>query len=231
MASTQPTPALTPAQEQAFALMAERDQVDQQLQAHISILSFHGVDMSTRLVDAQGFPRADIDIVAVRAARVRIIELRNDRARLTNEIAQALVDVHNTAPQNPTSVKINGANGISGPSPGGTPEPIAAPQTPAEPQSLVPFARVDGVAPGSPAQQAGLQREDLILAFGSLTARSFSNSSLQPLAQLVASHENRQLPVRVRRSGSEITLDFTPRSGWGGRGMLGCHIVPYTERV
>ncbi|KAG8714271.1 putative 26S proteasome regulatory subunit [Ceratobasidium sp. 423] len=218
MASTQPTPARTPAQERAFALMAERDQVDQQLQAHISILSSHGVDMSTRLVDAQGFPRADIDIPTIRAARVRVIELRNDRVRLTDAIARALVDVHSTAPQNSTGVKINGVDGISEPS-DSTPEPVAAPQTSIQP--LVPFARVDGVAPDSPAQQAGLQREDLILAFGSLTARSFSNSSLQPLAQLVASHENRQLAVKIRRNDSEITLDFTPRSGWGGRGMLG----------
>ncbi|CUA68788.1 26S proteasome non-ATPase regulatory subunit 9 [Rhizoctonia solani] len=221
------TSARTPAQEQAFALMAERDQVDQQLQAHISILSSHGATMSTTLVDAQGFPRADIDIVAVRTARVRVIELRNDRARLTDAIAQALVDVHNTAPQNPVGVKINGVNGVSGPSPAGTPEPPATIQA----LTLVPFARVDGVAPDSPAQQAGLQREDLILTFGGLTAQSFSNSSLQPLAQLVASHENRQLAVKVRRNETEVTLDFTPRSGWGGRGMLGCHIVPYTERV
>ncbi|KAH7337002.1 hypothetical protein B0J17DRAFT_665794 [Rhizoctonia solani] len=227
--SSRPNPSRTPAQERALALMAERDQVDQQLQAHISILSSHGVNMSTRLVDGQGFPRADIDIVTIRAARVRVIELRNDRVRLTNEIAQALVDVHNAAPQNSAGVKINGVNGISELSPIGTPEPVAGTQNLSQP--LVPFARVDGVAPGSPAQQAGLQREDLILAFGSLTARSFSNSSLQPLAQLVTSHENRQLAVKVRRDGSEISLDFTPRSGWGGRGMLGCHIVPYTEQV
>ncbi|KAG9089664.1 putative 26S proteasome regulatory subunit, partial [Ceratobasidium sp. UAMH 11750] len=74
----------------------------------------------------------------------------------------------------------------------------------------------------------GLQREDLILAFGDLTARSFSGSSLQPLAQLVASHENRSLSVKIKRNGNEMSLNFTPRSGWGGRGMLGCHIVPYT---
>ncbi|KAG9105260.1 putative 26S proteasome regulatory subunit, partial [Ceratobasidium sp. 392] len=96
------------------------------------------------------------------------------------------------------------------------------------PQLLAPFARVDGVAPGSPAQQAGLQREDLILSFGDLTAQSFTGSSLQPLAQLVASHENRSLNIKIRRNGSEMSLSFTPRSGWGGRGMLGCHIVPYT---
>jgi 26S proteasome non-ATPase regulatory subunit 9 len=197
----------TPARERALALMAERDVVDQQLQAHTSTLSSQGANMSTVLVDGQGFPRADMDIVAVRTARVRVIELRNDRARLTDEIAQALADVHSSAASQPVSdVKINGIDGVAGQSPAGTPD-----VTEPHPQILAPFARVDGVAPGSPAQQAvselnlrlaipilsdllgifqGLQREDLILAFGDLTTQSFSNSSLQPLAQLVASHAN-----------------------------------------
>ena len=81
---------------------------------------------------------------------------------------------------------------------------------------LTAFARVDGVAPGSPAADAvssssqrihplnliivmgqGLQREDLILAFGSLTFSGLSASvpvsapsRLAPLATLASSHEN-----------------------------------------
>ncbi|QRV92507.1 26S proteasome non-ATPase regulatory subunit 9 [Ceratobasidium sp. AG-Ba] len=207
----------TPAQERALALMAERDSVDREIQTHISVLSSHGVNMSTRLVDGQGFPRADLDILAIRTARVRVIELRNDRTRLTDEIARALTDVHNSGASLPTSdVKINGINGAHGPSPASTPD-----LTESQPRLLAPFAKVDGVAPGSPAYEAGLQREDLILAFGSLTAQSFSGSSLQPLAQLVASHENQLLSVKIQRGGNEMRLDFTPRSGWGGRGMLG----------
>ncbi|KAG8763104.1 putative 26S proteasome regulatory subunit [Ceratobasidium sp. 428] len=216
MASDSSSTTRTPAQERAFSLMAERDLVDEQLQAHISTLTSHGVNMSTRLVDGQGFPRADLDLVAIRTARVRVIELRNDRTRLTNEIAQALSDVHSSPLSQPASeVKTNGINGTLEPSPAGTPGVSEVPRL------LIPFAKVDGVAPGSPAQQSGLQREDLILSFGDLTARSFSGSSLQPLAQLVASHENRPLNVKIKRNGSEMSLSFTPRSGWGGRGMLG----------
>lgn len=144
MSST--TPARTP-QERALSLMAERDLVDQQLQAHTSTLASQGADMTTRLVDGQGFPRADLDLVAVRTARVRVIELRNDRARLTDEIAQALADVFsaNEAAGSTPGPKINGVSSTTEDSPSGTPEPHA---------QLLPFARVDGVAPGSPAQQA-----------------------------------------------------------------------------
>ncbi|KAF8606831.1 hypothetical protein BDV93DRAFT_520453 [Ceratobasidium sp. AG-I] len=209
-------------QERALSLMAERDLVDQQLQAHTSTLASQGVDMSTRLVDGQGFPRADLDLVAVRTARVRVIELRNDRARLTDEIAQALADVFsaNEATQSTPAPEINGVSSITEDSHSNTPEPHV---------QLLPFAKVDGVAPGSPAQQAGLQREDMILSFGDLTSRSFPDSSLQPLAQLVASHENRPLAVKIKRNDRELNLTFTPRSGWGGRGMLGCHIVPASQ--
>ncbi|KAG9119026.1 putative 26S proteasome regulatory subunit, partial [Ceratobasidium sp. 392] len=137
MSSTSSSTSRTPAQERALALMVERDQVDQQLQAHISTLTSHGVNMSTRLVDGQGFPRADLDLVAIRTARVRVIELRNDRTRLTDEIAQALADVHNPSSSQPVSeVKINGVNGTLEPSPAGTPGVAEL-----RPQLLAPFAR------------------------------------------------------------------------------------------
>ena len=79
-----------------------------------------------------------------------------------------------------------------------------------------------------------------MLSFGSLTRASFpSASSLQPLAEFVSTRENvsrvaritvslplrylqREISVKVMRgSGETIDLTFTPRSGWGGRGLLG----------
>jgi len=98
-------------------------------------------------------------------------------------------------------------------------------------QKLDVFAKVNTVAPGSPAASAGLQRDDLIEKFGPLTASSFvPPSSLQPLADLVASNENRPITIRIlRRSRQPIFLTLTPTQGWGGRGMLGCHIVPHSQ--
>ncbi|KAJ7859433.1 hypothetical protein B0H13DRAFT_2075126 [Mycena leptocephala] len=90
-----------------------------------------------------------------------------------------------------------------------------------------PFAKVDGVSPGSPAAEAGLQREDLVVKFGSLTQQSFSSSSLTPLMDIVAAYENRSIPLKVLRSEQMVFLSLTPRA-WEGRGLLGCHIVPYS---
>lgn len=56
----------------------------------LDVLRSHGVDARTPLVDAQGFPRADVDLLAVRAARQRLAELRNDRSDVERQLAAAV---------------------------------------------------------------------------------------------------------------------------------------------
>ncbi|KIJ62635.1 hypothetical protein HYDPIDRAFT_135775 [Hydnomerulius pinastri MD-312] len=206
--------------ERARTLMSRKDGIEAEITAQVSILKAHSCDMTTPLVDREGFPRADLDIYAIRQARVRIIELRNDLKDVMNEIGKALEQVYDPALAPP-------------PTAGASSETPSDSSADAEQPSL-PFAKVDGVAPGSPAAEAvcdssGLLREDMITKFGHLTKASFSASSLQPLAELVNISENRELQVQVFREGQEVSLKFTPRKGWGGRGMLGCHIVPYAE--
>ncbi|RPD77884.1 hypothetical protein L226DRAFT_482664 [Lentinus tigrinus ALCF2SS1-7] len=189
------------------SLMARKDALEDELEAQFEILQSQSVTMDTPLVDADGFPRADIDVWAIRHARVRIIELRNDHKALMDKIMVALQTVYDPSTlsqeQRPTST----AGSVSG--------------------TLEPFARVDGVAPGSPAASAGLLREDLVLSFGPLDKSSFPTSSLQPLAEMVAAQENNEVVVEVLRSDQRVRLTFIPRRGWGGRGLLGCHIVPH----
>ncbi|TFK52432.1 hypothetical protein OE88DRAFT_1698249 [Heliocybe sulcata] len=189
--------------EQARVLMEQKQNLEAELDAQFSILSANQSTMNSPLLDQEGFPRADIDVWAVRHARVRVIELRNDMTALMDRIARALEGVYDP-------------NLNMGPSTSATTATSQAP--------LSPFARVDGVAPDSPASAAGLQREDLILKFGSLTGLT----SLQSVGELVALNENRELKVLVLRATEQLSLNFTPRKGWGGRGMLGCHIVPYS---
>jgi len=191
--------------------MAQKENLEAELDAQASILKANSSTLNSPLIDADGFPRADIDVWAVRHARVRIIELRNDLEALRNSIMLALQEVYD-----PAAVAQAEAS---------------ARETETDANTIAdrpqPFAKVNGVAPGSPAAAAGLLREDLVISFGRLTKASFTSSSLQPLAELVAAHENRQLPVVIQRQEELLTLNFTPRGGWGGRGLLGCHIVPY----
>jgi len=157
--------------------------------------------MQTPLVDVEGFPHADIDIYAVRGARVRIIELRNDLKAVVDAIGKALEGIYDPALQRSSQ------NDASSDRP------------------LKPFAKVDGVLPGSPAAEAALQNGDLIVKFGQLDESSFKSKSLQPLVDLVAENEDRSISIRVIRSDKTVFLTLTPRKNWGGRGMLGCHIV------
>ncbi|KAJ7134644.1 hypothetical protein C8R44DRAFT_430786 [Mycena epipterygia] len=186
----------------ARALIVQKENIEAQLQAQALLLQSNaGSTLNSPLVDYDGFPRADIDIYAVRNARIRIMELRNDLIAVTNSLALALQSVYDPA--------------------------LAPPESPRSSTTSKPFAKVDGVSPGSPAAEAGLQRNDLVVKFGSLTQQSFSSSSLKPLVDVVAAHENRSIPLKVLRSEQIVFLSLTPKS-WGGRGLLGCHIVPYS---
>ncbi|KAJ7175884.1 hypothetical protein C8R46DRAFT_1079909 [Mycena filopes] len=182
------------------ALMLEKENIEAQLQLQGAILASNGATLDSPLVDADGFPR-DIDIYAIRKARVRVIELRNDLTAVMNNLAIALQSVYDPA--------------------------LAPPDTAQSTSDGKPFAKVNDVSSGSPAADAGLQRGDLVVKFGTLTQQSFSSSSLTPLVEVVASHENRSIPLKVLRSEQAVFLSLTPKA-WGGRGLLGCHIVPYS---
>jgi 26S proteasome non-ATPase regulatory subunit 9 len=126
--------------ERARSLIARKEALEAELEAQGSILKANNTDMRQPLVDREGFPRDDIDVWAVRHARVRIIELRNDLAALMDEIAKSLETVYRRSPPLPVEGEASrsGATTASG-------EAIA---------ELLPFARVNGVAPGSPAADA-----------------------------------------------------------------------------
>jgi len=197
-----PPPSTDGPRERARILIDRKQSIEAEITEQMSVLASNGCDMHTPLVDGDGFPRADIDIWAVRTARVRIIELRNDLSAVVDAIAKALEGVFNPDLADPTSS--------------------------AETDELKPFARVDVVSHGGPASQAGLQREDLIVKFGHLTSKTMSSSSMQPVAELVSANEDRHIIIKVLRSDRLVYLTLIPKQGWGGRGLLGCHIVPYS---
>ena len=129
--------------ERARALMARKDAIEAELETQGSILKANNTDMRQPLVDREGFPRDDLDVWAVRHARVRIIELRNDLAALMDEIAKTLETVYPRAPPPPPAEKeAEGGPSSSTSAAGG------------DSTDLLPFARVNGVAPGSPAADA-----------------------------------------------------------------------------
>ena len=141
--------------EQVRALMAKKENIEAEIDAHVSVLKANNCTMQSPLVDGEGFPRDDIgagvsnvtillftwypDIYQVRGARVQIIRLRNDLKAITDDIAKAL------------EVMYDPSNAVA--------ESSAVADVDVDPLvdeelNPKPFAKVDGVAPGSPAAQA-----------------------------------------------------------------------------
>jgi 26S proteasome non-ATPase regulatory subunit 9 len=127
--------------ERARSLIARKDALEAELEAQGSILKANNTDMRQPLVDRESFPRDDLDVWAVRHARVRIIELRNDLAALMDEIAKTLETVYRRSPPPQAEGEGTSRSGTT----------ISEETMISE---LLPFARVNGVAPGSPAADA-----------------------------------------------------------------------------
>jgi len=100
---------------------------------------------------------------------------------------------------------------------------------------LIPFALVNAVTESSPAAEAvcwlrekadcqGLRHNDQIVKFGTVYAHN--NGKLARLAEIVQNSEGREIDVVILREEIRLSIKLTPRSGWGGRGTLGCHLLP-----
>lgn len=95
-----------------------------------------------------------------------------------------------------------------------------------QPSSAIepPFARVNTVVDGSPAATAGMRAGDKVTRFGWVDWTN--HERLGKVAQVVQQSENSAILVKVLRDSSTVQLQLVPRRDWGGRGLLGCHLVP-----
>ncbi|KAI1756527.1 hypothetical protein F4782DRAFT_269465 [Xylaria castorea] len=199
-------------------LQQKKDNMEAELKALGGILDSHGVNMETSLLTRDGFPRADIDVAQIRTTRSRIIYLKNDYKDLMNAIEKhlhehfaSLQDIGDAA-SNPTSTNQATMMGDS------IPETLEAP-----------FAKVNSVVANSPAEAAGLKAGDEIRNFGYVNRSN--HDGLKKVGECVQGNEGQRVLVKTSRrtdSGTrqELQLYLTPQRNWGGRGLLGCHILP-----
>ncbi|KAI8088054.1 uncharacterized protein B0P05DRAFT_531278 [Gilbertella persicaria] len=201
-------PTLDELMDQAKQLMTRKDKIEEELRELEDVLISAGIGMEEPLVDSAGFPRSEIDVHSIRTSRNRIHRLRNDHRSLMADIESVLHDIHKAKKPEPR-----------------TTETLAAPTTTVVIAEVpVAFAVVNAVAPDSPAYQAGLRRNDQIIKFGHIDTTN--HQQLQALNGLISASENQTLSVTVLREGQTVQLSVTPQSGWGGRGTLGCHLLP-----
>lgn len=176
------------------------------------------------LIDAEGFPRADIDVYRVRQQRHRLACLQTDHKAVMATIENLLPEVfaaksgkaqvEDVKMQEPI-VETN-AKDVS------TSKPQLIEPTPEETQ-LQAFAVVDSVQHESPADIAGLQAQDQVLKFG--TADASNHRELAAIRDIVQSNIGSSIRVVVRRQQEVVALELTPQS-WRGPGVLGCLLLP-----
>lgn len=178
--------------------------------------------MNTPLTTFDGYPRPDLDIAQIRTTRARIIRLKNDYKGLMTRIEVAMQAHWENAAAAPPSTPSQPAPSAASSTGGSTTSSRMALEAP--------FAKVNSVVAASPAATAGLKPGDKITKFGNVDW--MNHDKLSKVAQTVQQSEGRAITVKVVRpaavGGGEQRLEvqLTPRHNWGGRGMLGCHLLP-----
>ncbi|KAF4529543.1 hypothetical protein B566_EDAN014389 [Ephemera danica] len=162
-------------------LIEEKDRIERDIASFVAVLEQNSnIGMNGPLIDAEGFPRSDIDVY--------------------QKIEQGLHAIHAQVRESGDLPNWN--------------EDVRGGDS---------FVRINFVAPGSPAAEAGLQVEDQFVEFGTLNANNYT--SLQDVAQIVQNSVNTEIPIKVKRKTQFLRLRLTPKT-WSGRGLLGCNIVP-----
>ncbi|KAJ1961450.1 Kinesin-like protein kip2 [Dispira parvispora] len=195
-------------------LVAQREALETQLREIDAALRRHGAGLEDPLVDADGFPRSDIDVIAVRALRVKSIELRNDLKQTMARVEQYLHTCHR-------------GDSAEAPPPPESDSPMNLVQTTQE-MSTSPIVVVGHVSANSPAASAGLRKGDRIVKIGSVDHSNYTG--LQQISSLVSESLQRSIHLRVQRfrqgnkndPAAYQTLEgsLIPRS-WEGSGFLG----------
>ena len=223
-------------------LEAQRNALEIEASALASALNSPGVNgerpagVKGPLVDSEGFPRSDLDLMAVMTQRNRLAMINTDHSAVMKQIEKELVELHLHS-ANLVDSRIAGGAGVGtgDGSLGAARRSLAS--SGSEKRG---FALIDEILAGSPAQEAGINDGDELLTFGTVTADTVD--ALNSIPAIVGANVNCAIPIEVRRrrpppsisspDGEQtstttivLKLSLTPKP-WGGRGLLGCHLSP-----
>jgi len=206
-------------------LIAKKDAMEKEMVDTRKYLDELRVGMTEPLVDREGYPRADIDLYAVRSARQRVNCLQTDLRELIKEIENQLHILHGQS-ENGDQTSNGQANGHSVSVEEESTATGNADQPAPHRTSNVPFLKIDEIVAGSPAADSGLVNNDLLIQFGSLCHTNFSQ--MQQVAEIVQNSVDRPIRLTVVRDNHAVRLSLTPKR-WSGQGLLGCRATPYRE--
>ena len=175
----------------------KRTAMEQEMAAIVEFLNGPGMPgLHQSLVDEEGFPLANIDLYKVREARNRHAVLNTDLSEIMKLLENEMYAYHANLPppEEREETKVPVEIGIS------------------TQVTLVPFAIVDEVAEGGPAEEAGIHLQDKVLRFGMVTRENSNNLQALPgevkpgvSVKILVLRKN---PINVEE---EVTLALVPR--------------------
>ncbi|KAF4955814.1 hypothetical protein FGADI_4209 [Fusarium gaditjirri] len=201
-------------------LQRKKDDIEAELKALGGVLDSHGVDMTTSLLTNDGFPRADIDVAQIRTTRARIIRLRNDYTALMTRIEKFLHEHFASLDEN-EPVPIAGSSN----SQGILSDSVSTSLDP-------PFAKINTVAAGSPAESAGLKPGDEIRNFGYVNQANHDN--LRKVAECVQGNEgcfHQSVEARWCGRAARVANDIDSKKGLGWARIVGLSYLASISRV
>lgn len=210
------------ARERLLQLIAQREALETEAFALSEDLNSPGLNgekpagIKSPLVDSEGYPRGDIDLVLVRQKRNRLAILNTDHKSIMVDIEKELQQVHADLSYSQ----------ISETSKSGAIDQNLLSTKVVKSTSLVPFAKLDEILDGSPAKEANIEDGDLLLSFGHVSA-SADQDAMSLIPGVVRDNLNEPIILTVikAKTGKIETMTIIPKA-WGGRGLLGCHLSP-----
>lgn len=200
----------------------KRLKMEEEIMSLTNFLNTEGMPgIEGKLTDDQGFPLQNIDIMAVRTARNKLILLQNDLKNLMISIEKNMQEYFNSDRekriQESSKEKINIEEPIS----------ISVYEENKSPSiSLkVPFAWIGSIAANSPAEESGLKINDGIINFDKTVYYGVNSNPLQTIAEIVNRKIGEKIQVEIVRKDEEynshyLNITLIPHQ-WSGQGVLG----------
>lgn len=194
--------------------------------------------MPCHALTAEGFPRADVDVIRVRQLRNEVAIAQTDHMAIMQQIEALMFQPGHPAEATGSGIGDGGEAGAaparrseavasSGPAASGAmPKSPAASPAPASP--LAPFLAVVDVLPDSPAARAGIRAGDKVTQWGSITGVSAGPSPLTAVSAVAQHSRGAPVPVSVLRHGRTHSLTLVPTT-WSGPGLTGLRLEAMPE--
>jgi 26S proteasome non-ATPase regulatory subunit 9 len=215
--------------EYLLELDKKRTQIEKEIFDLTEFLTGPGMPgVEGKLIDREGFPIAGVDLMAVRVARNKLIMYQNDLKSIMKVIEENMALFFKNAQEEnqiiPEKEKYEDKS---------EPLKVQVFEEENKPVQMIlnlPFAWIDFVSEGSPAEEAGLKAGDGIILFDTLYY-GLTNNPLQKIAEIVSKNVEKGINVQIMRksviNGIEVTefpkIVLTPHK-WSGQGVLGCKL-------